>query len=738
MSKRIKGNLCRMKDGKYGQCEPRGLTLASKGADTRNVALAGRMSQAIAQKIDSQAEFKAALKTEKGVHTVTVFAGRSIPLGKVVIGTRNDGSIKLAYTGRLMQHVRSYETQKLKGLEGLGRGASVVHRRGQSKAGWQASEYTRAQKSNARKQVQMASARVVALSLSRLAKRVAKANRGLRRGVEKKPVDLLSLLYSEQRAAVGPSLRAARLILEAKKKLRGNLCVNTGQGSGGGFTACSTGATATHTSAMSALHGALRAGDADALRKAARELVDKGYQGRITIVPNAATLDPHYLAGANAVALVRIASVYKSLIEKSERAEDRRIALERSRSVLGRPFMGDPETFPLSGGDTLVPFKEGSVSPEVTEMQRMAVAKRGGKKQVLASGWETLEQSEARIAGNAHESAALFNSAGDQILAKRGGKHTVSFNYRELQVMEGGVMTHNHPSALGLSGQDLHLAVSLNLAQVRAVTELFDADGKSVGRITYAFTRPEKGWLDGATGSAGDLWRGYRLTGSSGSFLVAGEVPPGVREMAEHIRGRQARHLKTWRKSFDLGTKEMGALGLDAAIVGVIKVNQRAAADAGLADSFSYKIEGSVLGRAAKDLYPAGQKPSKRRKRGVSALGLDKAVKRAIDIFQGVEKPTVDYFAQQRSDDKQLAGRVSGFSLGGKTRFRRVLFDTKNWHKGIAYLLRKEGAKSGGIALMRHPDRPEILFPVNPNNLDKPTRYEGRLFKVVDGDIVPA
>lgn len=63
---------------------------------------------------------------------------------------------------------------------------------------------------------------------------------------------------------------------------------------------------------------------------------------------------------------------------------------------------------------------------------------------------------------------------GDTILAKEGGAHSVEFTGYDVVALQGAVLTHNHPSGVSFSVDDLVFASNCNLTEIRATGVGFD------------------------------------------------------------------------------------------------------------------------------------------------------------------------------------------------------------------------------------------------------------------------
>ncbi|MGL4519319.1 MAG: hypothetical protein ACRCUJ_06505 [Phocaeicola sp.] len=110
---------------------------------------------------------------------------------------------------------------------------------------------------------------------------------------------------------------------------------------------------------------------------------------------------------------------------------------------------------------------------------------------------EKLVSTENEIRKNAKfETAVAFDAEGNVVIDKRGAATSVGFTREECALMKDCVLTHNHPlgwmakeGTLGRIGnsfskEDVFLAISKNVAEIRAVTPTY----------TFVMKRPENGW----------------------------------------------------------------------------------------------------------------------------------------------------------------------------------------------------------------------------------------------------
>lgn len=89
------------------------------------------------------------------------------------------------------------------------------------------------------------------------------------------------------------------------------------------------------------------------------------------------------------------------------------------------------------------------------------------------------------------EQAIGFTANGDRVLDKAGTKKQVGFTEAEVAPLRnGGVFTHNHPGGGSFSPNDIVMASSLNLAEIRAVNGPNEV---------YSMRPPPGGWNEGYT-----------------------------------------------------------------------------------------------------------------------------------------------------------------------------------------------------------------------------------------------
>jgi SPP1 gp7 family putative phage head morphogenesis protein len=86
---------------------------------------------------------------------------------------------------------------------------------------------------------------------------------------------------------------------------------------------------------------------------------------------------------------------------------------------------------------------------------------------------QRIEKAENEIAGNKFETGIAFDAKGNEVFRKKGGKHQVAFSASESEKIKGTTFTHNHPSGSNFSPDDLDFFDSLDLKEIRAVSEDF-------------------------------------------------------------------------------------------------------------------------------------------------------------------------------------------------------------------------------------------------------------------------
>jgi len=98
----------------------------------------------------------------------------------------------------------------------------------------------------------------------------------------------------------------------------------------------------------------------------------------------------------------------------------------------------------------------------------------------------SLDDLELITYGNKAEHAGVFRQDGTKLFIKKGGRASVNFTGIESLYMNDSILTHNHPNSFGFSAEDLHMAVTTNLKEIRAVGE----------KYTYRLLRPKDGWKE--------------------------------------------------------------------------------------------------------------------------------------------------------------------------------------------------------------------------------------------------
>lgn len=99
-------------------------------------------------------------------------------------------------------------------------------------------------------------------------------------------------------------------------------------------------------------------------------------------------------------------------------------------------------------------------------------------------GTRALVETEQTIREAATESLYIFDDAGNEILALRGGESSVDYTLEQAATFRDNILTHNHPGSSGFSPDDIYTATRFNLAEIRAVGKYAD----------YSLKRPPEGW----------------------------------------------------------------------------------------------------------------------------------------------------------------------------------------------------------------------------------------------------
>jgi len=118
------------------------------------------------------------------------------------------------------------------------------------------------------------------------------------------------------------------------------------------------------------------------------------------------------------------------------------------KAAWGKAF-GKPPTTAKKAAPATKPDKAGGVFADL-ESKSLAYVVTNGEK------------------GN-REFASLLLADGSELLRRKGGKHSVSFNPLELAQMKGGRLYHNHPGGASLSPADLGLLVRFELDEMVAI-----------------------------------------------------------------------------------------------------------------------------------------------------------------------------------------------------------------------------------------------------------------------------
>lgn len=81
-----------------------------------------------------------------------------------------------------------------------------------------------------------------------------------------------------------------------------------------------------------------------------------------------------------------------------------------------------------------------------------------------------ITRDENRLIRGKKETAIVYGPDGSTLLVKKGGERSVRFTAREVGMMRGGILTHNHPEDTTFSPADINMLRGSGLAEIRAVT----------------------------------------------------------------------------------------------------------------------------------------------------------------------------------------------------------------------------------------------------------------------------
>ena len=83
---------------------------------------------------------------------------------------------------------------------------------------------------------------------------------------------------------------------------------------------------------------------------------------------------------------------------------------------------------------------------------------------------KSLHTVEDKIRHQFYESAAVVDKDGNVLLKKDGAQSQVGFTNKEVKMMDGNSLTHNHPSSSMFSTEDITMLVKSGLSEIRATT----------------------------------------------------------------------------------------------------------------------------------------------------------------------------------------------------------------------------------------------------------------------------
>lgn len=96
----------------------------------------------------------------------------------------------------------------------------------------------------------------------------------------------------------------------------------------------------------------------------------------------------------------------------------------------------------------------------------------------------TLRKTERSFTPSTNEQSVVIGSNGDVLFSKEGGPEKIRFSLSELALMKDAIVTHTHPGIASFSRSDIGLAAVNELAEVRAVDDVF----------VYSMRPPKEGW----------------------------------------------------------------------------------------------------------------------------------------------------------------------------------------------------------------------------------------------------
>jgi hypothetical protein len=131
------------------------------------------------------------------------------------------------------------------------------------------------------------------------------------------------------------------------------------------------------------------------------------------------------------------------------------------------PATASPNEPPGGGSGGFPPDRGGDPSRSLIDPRERAVRTR-----------------EEAIRHDAVESLYAFDVDGTAVFTKVGGRHDIALSLFEIARLQNTVLTHNHPSSLSLSLDDVRVAMLGDLFEVRAVT----------AHWRFILRRPDPGW----------------------------------------------------------------------------------------------------------------------------------------------------------------------------------------------------------------------------------------------------
>jgi hypothetical protein len=82
-----------------------------------------------------------------------------------------------------------------------------------------------------------------------------------------------------------------------------------------------------------------------------------------------------------------------------------------------------------------------------------------------------IQAKEAEIAGNSYETGIAFDKEGNELFRVKGDETSVSFTRKEKDQLKDNILTHNHPTDVSFSINDIQFMITTEMAEMRVVTD---------------------------------------------------------------------------------------------------------------------------------------------------------------------------------------------------------------------------------------------------------------------------